>query len=277
MKLTSRIAAVAVAFLPIALAATSARAENPCGNFDFSGGISCKIEVEGGCTASCTPIKLEAGCSGGCTGTASTACVDDCGTQCVAQCDPALLDCFAGCHEECDQPTIDICQTEQPNADCVNQAKAQCDIHCNDACAVPATNCEEHCNQCCTGSCTTQVNFACDFQCFASLEGGCELQCSQPSGAIFCNGQYVGASDVEACIQYLAPPGIAGDVSARGSLQCDLSGCAADGDANAGIDSPVSGCAAAPGDKDAAASGVGLALFGLAVGLAGRRRRQRRA
>ena len=29
------------------------------------------------------------------------------------------------------------------------------------------------------------------------------MACSQPEGAIFCNGQYVNASDIGACIQWL--------------------------------------------------------------------------
>src|ERR1019366_2553290 len=57
--------------LGLAVTATStARADdagNPCGAFDFSQGIDCKVEVSGGCTADCTPLKLEVGCKGGCT------------------------------------------------------------------------------------------------------------------------------------------------------------------------------------------------------------------
>src|SRR5262245_20664445 len=202
--------------LAIVGAASAARADTPCGDFDFSQGISCKIEVEASCSAGCTPLKREAGCSGGCSASASTACVNDCGTQCIATCDPEALDCFAGCHAECDQPAIDTCQTKQPGADCVSAAKAQCDVHCEDACQVPDSSCQEHCNKCCTGSCTTQVNFDCDFACFAKLEGSCNVQCDDPKGALFCNGQYVAASDVDACIQYLATQGVDVDVSARG-------------------------------------------------------------
>src|SRR5262249_24192730 len=136
---------------------------NPCGTFDFSAGLACKIEVSGACTADCTSLKLEASCSGHCTATASQQCTDTCGTQCVSQRDPAHAACFGGCHSECDQPTIDDCKQKHPNEDCVNQAKSQCDVHCKDACGVPSNNCQERCNRCCTGSCTTKVNFDCDY------------------------------------------------------------------------------------------------------------------
>lgn len=254
--------------------ASEARAQdggdNPCGRFDFSSGIACKIEVSGGCTANCTPLKLEAACAGGCTSMSSTTCVDNCGTTCVAMCNPQLLDCFAGCHAECDQPTSDECRQSHPTDDCTTSARAHCDIHCKDSCMVPPNNCQEHCNKCCTGSCTTQVNFDCDFSCFADVKGGCDVQCQRPEGALFCNGQYVHASDIEACIVYLATRGVQVDVSARASATCDLTGCHGT--------SAVSGCSAGGSlDRAAGAAPFGVVVFGMtAVAARWRRRRTSR-
>jgi hypothetical protein len=209
-------------------------------------------------------MKFEAGCTGQCNASAQTACVDDCGVQCIATCDPAQLDCFVGCHGECDEPTMHQCEAARPGEDCAETARAQCDIHCQDACAVPPSTCQEHCTACCTGSCTTTVNFDCNLDCFAELQGGCDVQCQQPAGALFCNGQYVHASDIEACITHLAEEGIEVDVSARAEVTCDLSGC--DGTASA------SGCAIAPAPVTGGASSA-AALIALAVGLIARRRR----
>lgn len=276
MSLASRLLAAAIAVMPLSLAAQNALAAEPCGNFSLDyiskNGISCKIEVEGGCTAKCTPLSFEAGCTGQCTATPTTTdCTASCGTQCVAQCDPAKLDCFVGCHDECDQPVIDKCTATHPNDDCVNQARAQCDMHCNAQCEVATdTNCQEHCTTCCSGSCNTQVNYDCDYNCFADLKGGCDVQCQDPDGAIFCNGQYVDAADLDACITYLSQQGITVDVSARGTVTCDVTGCAGEGSAAAGICSVSS-----PGlDRTgAAAGGASLALLGAVLGLAGRRRK----
>lgn len=273
MAINARRACPWILALPALLFTMEARADDastPCGRFDFSGGLSCRVEVSGGCTADCTSLKLEAACSGGCSATADTTCVNDCGTQCVAMCDPQLLDCFAGCHSECDQPTMQDCQTKHAGEDCLTAARSQCDIHCKDACQVPPSNCQEHCTKCCTGSCTTQVNFDCDFSCFADVRGGCEVQCQKPEGAIFCNGQYVHASDVQACIAYLATQGIDVDVSARGSVKCDLNGCSGVGDI-AGT-----GCAAAPQSRLGGGAAAGaLLLFGMTA-VAARARRRRR-
>jgi hypothetical protein len=269
--IASLAAVAAVAFAPTD--ARAADAGGPCGSFDFSSGINCKIEVSSGCTGDCRFLTEEIACAGGCNISADSTCVNNCGTTCVQMCDPAHLDCFVGCHGECDQPTIDMCNQKSPGADCVNQAKAQCDIHCNDACKIPPSNCQEHCNKCCTGSCTVSVNFDCDVGCFLNTNKDCNIQCGKPEGAIYCNGQYVHASDVQACIAYLANQGVMVDVSARGSATCDLSGC------HGGATSPVSGCAASPGTNvglGAWAFGIAaLAFTGVARRLSARRRRLR--
>jgi hypothetical protein len=124
------------------------------------------------------------------------------------------------------------------------------------------------CHTCCDGSCSAQINFSCDFQCFADVRGGCDVQCQQPSGAIFCNGQYVHASDVEACITYLATQGITVDVSARGSLQCGPNGCTG----------KASGCAVSEVVGDVGSGGLGLAALtvGSALVRSVRRRKDRR-
>ena len=276
MNLTSRLVAAIVAAVPALFVAQNAFAGN-CGNFNLDyisqNGISCKIEVKGGCTAQCAPLQFEAGCTGQCTGTATVDCTGSCGTQCVAQCDPAKLDCFTGCHDECDAPVQAQCTSTHPNDDCVSIARAQCDMHCNTQCKVATdTNCQEHCQTCCTGSCVTQTNYDCDYDCFAKLQGGCEVQCEDPSGAIFCNGQYVDAADVEACINELAEKGITVNVEARGEVTCDLNGCTGDGSASAGICS-VSNV----GLDGAAASGLSLGVLGIAIGLGARRRNNKKS
>ena len=247
----------------------------PCGNFDFSGSLSCKIQVSGGCTASCDAPKVTVACGGKCTATSTQTCNDSCGTTCIQQCNPELLDCFGGCHAECDQPTIALCTKNHPNDDCVTQGKAQCDVHCKDSCKVPDTSCSEHCTKCCSGSCTTQVNFDCDYSCLADVEVSCKAQCAKPTGGIFCNGQFVNATDVQQCVAYLASKlKIDVDVSASASAtgSCGPDGCSADTKAAA----KASGCAAAPGSDNGLAGAFGLvACLGLVAAIRSRLRASR--
>jgi hypothetical protein len=253
-------------------AASAARADGPCGTFDLSGSLDCKVKVQADCQASCGVDKLEASCDGHCNATADTKCTkDDCGTQCIAQCDPAALDCFAGCHAECDQPAIDLCKQKHPDADCVSQGKAQCDIHCKDNCKVPDTTCEEHCNKCCLGSCQVQANFDCDFSCSVDVKAHCSAHCTQPSGGIFCNGQFVDATDVQQCITYLATKGIKVDISAQGSASGSCTGGNCGGNADGSV--KAGGCAAAPGSNNGLAGT--FAIVGIAVGLNAWKRRRK--
>jgi hypothetical protein len=262
----------ALASTAVARTARAADGGNPCGVFDFSQGLDCKVEVSGGCTASCTPLSLEVGCTGGCTEQVppNSTCTTYCDSSCTTTCDPNAIDCMAGCHGECDQSMITICQQQTPGADCVTQARAQCDMHCKQSCSGAASSCPGQCQACCVGSCTGQINYQCDYNCFADLQGSCNVQCQQPSGAIFCGGQYVHASDVQACIEYLATQGITVDVSARGSVQCDLSGCTSAGSAAASTACAVS--AVAEGGDGALGVGLGAAAIALAAARAKRRR-----
>jgi MYXO-CTERM domain-containing protein len=86
--------------------------------------------------------------------------------------------------------------------------------------------------------------------CFARVEGGCEAKCTAPNGGLFCNGQYVDAAEVEACITALIAEGVEVDVSARGSVTCDLNGC--DGEGSTGCSFTGAGT-----------GGVAFALLGL--------------
>ncbi len=263
------------------LASSSAMALNvppECGKFitDDAAFADCKVVTTGGCDAQCTPIKFIAGCTGGCTATASTSCSNTtngtCGAQCMKDCNPAQLDCVSGCLSECKQPFIDSCTSKHPERDCVVDADASCTDYCRNTCKVPpASGCEDHCNTCCTGACTSNINLDCDIACYAKLEGGCKVQCEAPSGAIFCNGQYVNATDPQSCINALIAQGVEVDVSARGECTITLGGADCDGTANAG----GFGCSAQPGsDSPFAPVIVGMGLAAAAISVSRRRNRK---
>lgn len=259
------IAFALIAPLAAARTARAADAGNPCGAFDFSHGLDCQVQVSGGCSASCTPLSFEVGCTGGCTEEVppDSTCTTYCDSSCSSTCDPNAIDCMAGCHGECDQSMTEVCQQQTPTADCVTQARAQCDMHCKASCSGAASSCPGQCQACCIGSCTGQINYQCDYNCYADLQGSCTVQCQQPSGAIFCGGQYVHASDVQACIEYLATQGITVDVSAQASAQCGPSGCTSTG--SAGVSTACAVAAVGDGDGGGLALGLCAGMLGLAA------------
>lgn len=243
-----------------------------CGAFDFNeNGLNCEVRVKASCSADCSSLNFTAGCDGGCMGTPIPGCTDPCGATCVAECDPAKLDCIQGCHTECEQPFIDNCKAMHPERDCATDAKASCTSYCRKSCEVMPSGCLEHCDACCSGSCTSYANIECDISCYAKLEGSCKLHCDDPSGALFCNGQYVGASSVDACINALVAQGLQVNVQARGEVKCDLSGC--DGTGNASVGGFA--CSAAPiQDSPFAAVAVALGIAGAGISAARRRGRK---
>jgi MYXO-CTERM domain-containing protein len=106
-------------------------------------------------------------------------------------------------------------------------------------------------------------------QCKADLQGGCTAHCTEPSGALFCDGNYVDTgNNLQNCIDALnAYLHVKVDASASGS--CSGNECSGQAKASAS-------CAAAPGDAETGAGLVVGALGVVALGVARRRRRAQR-
>ncbi|MEZ4295175.1 MAG: hypothetical protein R3B70_09365 [Polyangiaceae bacterium] len=264
MSTFSRFLTVSSALFAFLSAGVAAAEDNPCGKFDFSAGVDCSIEVEGGCKAQCTPLSFEAACSGACNFDVDVTCTGSCEAQCNAQCNPATIDCTAGCDAECESRCNAACTLE----DCTEECSATCAADCDASCSGTAATCEANCQECCHGACSAEANINCDLDCYAEVQGGCEVQCDEPKGALFCNGQYVSASDVDACIAYIQD-NLNGsvDVSARGTVTCDLNGCEGTGAASVGW------CSVSNAGSVAGGTGA-VAAAALALGAAIARRRR---
>jgi hypothetical protein len=71
--------------------------------------------------------------------------------------------------------------------------------------------------------------------CESSLTGGCQAQCSQPEGALYCNGQYVTTPDVQSCLDQLSAE-LNIQLSASGS--CSGNSCTGQASASCGQIAP---------------------------------------
>jgi hypothetical protein len=247
---------------PLALFSSAAMAADPCGNIELVASGSCEfVTVAGGCVGQCEPINLTAACDGQCTVQASAECSGGCELDCKAKCDPGHIDCTGSCKSSCYASCTGTCS----DTGCRDECEASCDNRCEVSCEAQLPSCEASCQAACNASCSVQANVQCHADCTARLEGGCQLQCQEPRGALFCNGQYVDVtSDFDACITYLETKGLNVNVAAT----CNGLGCSA-----------TVGCALAKEGVGADREGLGAAgiaaLLG-AVGLfASRRRRSR--
>lgn len=195
--------------------------ETPCGPFALEADeiSSCDMSTGGECLARCSPLSYQAAASGVCTAVAEPACVELCQQDCASDC--FAFACFEDCHEACDQTIQALCEAEGSGADCQVQGQVQCDVHCESACEVQPEACADSCAQACDGACRAESNFECDVSRFAALDGTCRAHCGDgcnSPGGIFCDAQFVDASNVEACAQYIVDQGIEVDVSIVGTL-----------------------------------------------------------
>lgn len=260
-----------------------------CNNIEISGSAQCEVVVEGGCVAKCTPVSFRAACSaelyaecdGSCTGSATVDCKASCKADCSAKCevDPGSLDCRASCSANCGAQCDAHCAASANKAECRASCEATCSGECDGGCSgtKPSASCDAKCEASCTGSCDAQANFDCQVncqaegfaKCEADLQGGCEAQCTEPDGALFCDGQYIDARDqLRECLNYLE--GILKiDVEGYASADAECRGNTCSAEAEAGIS-----CAASP---VGASTGSWGAFAGVAAGLGllvARRRRR---
>jgi hypothetical protein len=270
--------------LGVMLAPGTARADlvPVCGNLDFSGHEMCKVETMGGCTAQCTPVNVdlscaasfEAMCSGMCNASLDVNCQAMCDTTCMESCsgNPGSFDCSGSCNADCSGHCQSDCSSNANQSQCEASCKATCGADCNVKCQAvpPMASCSAECMGSCGGSCTAQANINCQVNCQASLyanceatvTGGCMAQCSQPSGALFCNGEFVNTNSVNDCINQLKAlfPTIYVDASASG----DCTGNTCMGQAQGSIK-----CGIAAAGEPAMSGGffaAGLGFAGIALG-----------
>jgi uncharacterized protein (TIGR03382 family) len=230
----------------------------PCGGIELTAISECHFELDGGCEAKCEPLSFVAACDGQCDLDVQASCDTSCTASCEADCqaDPGRFDCRAACTSDCQANARARC--DSTDSECIAYFEAECSASCEAECDVvaPSASCEAQCQSCCTGSCDVDANFECQLDCTAELQGGCEYDCRQPEGALFCDGQYIAVQDLPACLQYLYE-NFEINVEAEASAEANIS------------------CAAAPnGFTDGSALYMMMAGLGLAAARLRRRRRQ---
>ncbi|HRI07794.1 MAG TPA: MYXO-CTERM sorting domain-containing protein [Nannocystaceae bacterium] len=275
--------------LPLALALaalappSSARAGvDACGDIHVEASAMCEVLVGDACVAKCEPVnftaacaaKLEADCSGMCTATAMASCTGTCEADCQAACmvDPGSYECEGSCDARCVGSCDAECSASADKAQCRASCEATCDARCSGSCqgTPPEATCDAKCSASCEGHCEAEANMKCQVDCQANgyanctsnLQGGCEVRCQKPEGALFCDGQYVDHDgNLQECIDALNAF-LDAHVDASGSASCSGNSCQAEGEVTCNC------------DVDASPTGGLLATLGLGIlGVFARRRR----
>jgi hypothetical protein len=258
-----------------------------CNNIEVKATARCKVETKGGCTAQCTPVKFEAACAAKleaqCAGECSVEANVDCKASCTGACEakyqanPGSLDCSANCQASCEGNCSASCAAEPNKAECQASCKATCGGSCDAKCSgtPPSASAEAKCEASCSGSCEAKASMDCQVQCQAEgyaeckadLQGGCKAQCEEPSGALFCDGQYVDTgNNLEECVAALNAY-LDVKVDAHASASCSNGECTAEGVA-------LASCASTPSAPSPAGSLIVLGGLGAVIAAAAVRRRR---
>lgn len=255
-----------------------------CGDFFFdpAGDVTCEVVLEGGCEAKCEPLafevecsaELQLGCQGGCNLDIEVGCDVECQGGCVTECEGGSFDCEASCSGGCEASCDSECSSSGNSTECHASCSANCSAECSASCNVELPSCETQCEASCQGQCKAEANASCQIECQAdgyidceaNLQGGCEVACKEPSGAVFCDGQWVNTDDLDSCVDQIQSYF---DIEVSGYAEANCSGntCSAEAGVSAG-------CSAAPSAPD---TNIGFLMMGLVTaGVAAARRRNRR-
>jgi len=124
---------------------------------------------------------------------------------CLADCDGAGGD--------------DACGRAAHRGPCGRCEKHNCEKRCAAKCGddpqpkkvTTVTECMPTCTNACSASCTAKANTTCQVdcqertytQCEQKMVEHCDTECKDKGGAIFCDGQFVNASDAQSCADEL--------------------------------------------------------------------------
>lgn len=216
-----------------ALPASSARADlEACGGVFLSAQSACEYRPKEECMTQCMTVAVEQACvtqeynecETSCTQTASTECEAGCTSSCQDQCTTTATTssaptCMELCLDDCGGDDNGYCGHSTHQSACGRCAKHNCEKRCEAKCGdatnqpkvTTTTECMPTCSIACSASCTAKVNTQCQVdcqertytQCEQKMVEQCQTDCMQTGGAIFCDGQFINASNAQSCADEL--------------------------------------------------------------------------
>lgn len=225
--------ALSLACLSLLQPATAHADLKACGGIFLSSDAACEYRPKQECMTQCMTVAVEHSCVAkvydtcqtSCTQTASVECENSCTSTCVNSCTttattstaPSCSElCLADCGPDDDKGA---CGRAAHQSACGRCNKHNCDKKCEAKCGDRAaekkvttvTECMPTCTNACSASCTAKMNTQCQVdcqeqtytQCEQSMVEQCKTECMQDGGAIFCDGQFVNASNSQTCADEL--------------------------------------------------------------------------
>jgi len=227
LRITKAMPAAALLFGLSLLPTTGhAKALDRCGGVFLSASSSCEFKPIQECMTTCSTTSV----AGVCAQKTFSMCNSSCTTSDLKTCTKTHTD---ACTKECESITTksshEVCTSECKDSctsDAVskghfggdsNKCGRNCEHDCNarcDTCSTTdqATDCTTKCTSIIENECTEEVNRDCVLSCQTDNYTSCETEtvntcnttCQNKGGALFCDGQFLEASDLQACADQLA-------------------------------------------------------------------------
>ena len=203
-----------------------AKALDKCGGVFLSADSKCEFKPIQDCMTTCATtsveqacaVKTETMCSSGCTTSDTTTCVMTHSDTCSKECDTITTKsshevCTTECTDNC---TADAVKKKDFDGDmdkCHHNCAQDCDTSCEKCSETDQdTDCMTKCMSVVENECTEEVNRDCVLSCQTDNYTSCETEtvntcttsCHDKGGALFCDGQFIDADDLQACADQLA-------------------------------------------------------------------------
>ena len=218
--------------LPCLLAASllpsvaHAKSLDRCGGVFLSASSVCVFKPTQECMTTCATTSVEqtcaqktySMCSAGCTTTDVTTCTKTRASSCATQCDTITTKssnevCVSECSDTCSSSAVSKGHFGGDRDKCSKNCAHDCNEQCNTCSTTDqSTDCTTKCMSVVQSECLEEVNRECVLSCqtdnYTSCEtetvNTCNTSCQTTGGALFCDGQFIEASDLQACVDQLA-------------------------------------------------------------------------
>jgi hypothetical protein len=287
IRITSALSAFAVlSGVLLVPSAAQAKALDKCGGVYLNADANCEFKKIEECQTTCSTTAVEqvcaqktyTSCSETCTESASTSCTKTQSESCSKECETISTKssrevCVSKCSDSCTASAISGNRFNGDHNKCQRNCSHDCNARCESSSSSDqTTDCETKCQSVIENVCVEEVNRECVLGCQTDNYESCETQtvetcnttCKDKGGALFCDGQFLAASDLQSCADQLA---------AEFSFDIDVTVNAVVTATKDGADEATSTkCSFSPPTRGTSGMAVG-ALAALGLALSRRRRR----
>ena len=215
--------AAGVSFASLLLPALAEARLDACGGIFLTGDAKCEFVRDQDCQTHCETTSVETACVASlqtecdsqCTASAETECTQTCTPSCTQECTQVEHQSSKGlCRSDCAHDCSTKCAGADNQGRCESCCQQNCNVRCEDHCRDDDTDevCDTKCTPVCEDSCVAKANNSCQITCqttnFESCQttvvNTCQTDCHDDGGAIFCDGQFLNASNLKDCAAELA-------------------------------------------------------------------------